>query len=103
MAEKYKNIEAQSWDDINIEELENALKKSQKWTSPGIDKVTNYWLHHMFSEIFERCEPDKTPRWFAEGITYLLAKTTETRSAKNHRPVTCLSTTHKNSCIDANR
>ena len=49
VAEKYKNIEAQSWDDINIEELENALKKSQKWTSPGIDKVTNYWLHHMFA------------------------------------------------------
>ena len=79
------------------------VKKSQKWKSPGINKVPNYWLHHMFamhellakkmSEIIS--EPDKTPKWFAEGITYLLAKTTETRNAKNYRPVTCLSITYK--------
>jgi len=103
VAEKYKDIETQSWDDINIEELECALKKSQKWKSPGIDKVPNYWLYHMFamhelmakkiSEIIS--EPDKMPNWLAEGTTYLLAKSTETTNAKNYRPITCLSTTYK--------
>ena len=103
VAEKYKNIETQSWDDITVEELENALKKSQKWKSPGIDKVPNFWLSHMsamhkllakqMSEIIS--EPDLTPKWLAEGITYLLAKTPETTNAKNFRPITCLSTTYK--------
>ena len=86
-----------------IEELQSALKKSQKWKTPGIDKVPNFWLSHMsamhkllakqMSEIIS--EPDKTPKWLAEGITYLLAKTPETTNAKNFRPVTCLTTTYK--------
>ena len=103
MAEKYNDIEEQSWDDINIEELEYALKKSQKWKSPGIDEVSNYWLHHMFamhkllakkiSEIIS--EPDRMSHWLAEGTTCLLAKTTETTNAKNYRPIKFLSTTYK--------
>ena len=47
VAEKYKNIETQSWDDITIEELQIALKRSQQWKSPGIDKVSNFWLYHI--------------------------------------------------------
>ena len=50
-------------------------------------------LAKQMSEII--CEPDKTPKWLAEGITYLLAKTSETTNAKNFRPITFLSTTYK--------
>ena len=47
---------------------------------------------HM-SEIIS--EPAKTPKWFTEGITYLLAKTPETTNTKNYKPITCLSTTYR--------
>ena len=86
---------------ITVEELQNALKKLQKWKSLGIDKVPNFWLSHMsamhkllakqMSEIIS--EPDKIPKWLAEGITFLLAKTPETTNAKNFRPIACLSAT----------
>ena len=39
---------------------------------------------HM-SEIIS--EPDKTPKWLAEGISFLLAKTPETTNAKNYKPI----------------
>ena len=50
-------------------------------------------LAKQMSEIIS--EPDLTPKWLAEGITYLLAKTPETRNAKHSRPITCLLTTYK--------
>ena len=40
-------------------------------------------------------EPDKMPKWLAKGATYLLTKATETKNAKNYRPIICLSTTYK--------
>ena len=103
VAEKYKNNAIQSWDDITVVELESTLDKSQKWKSPGNGKVPNFWLSHM-SEMHKRLakqmleiisDPDLTPKWLAEGITYLLAKTPETTNAKNFRPITCLSDTYK--------
>ena len=33
--------------------------------------------------------------WMCEGITYLLAKSNDTKDTKNYRPITCLSTTYK--------
>ena len=39
--------------------------------------------------------PGSAPKWFTEGITYLLAKTQETSNPKNYRPITCLTTTYK--------
>ena len=33
--------ESQMYEDITIEEIINAYKRTYKWKSPGIDKITN--------------------------------------------------------------
>ena len=67
--------------------------------SPGKDKVTNFWLKHLvsihedMSNIIEN--PEETPEWLTEGLTFLLPKTKETTNPKNYRPITCLPTMYK--------
>ena len=39
--------------------------------------------------------PEDSPAWLSEGITYLLPKTNDTVNPKNYRSITCLSTTYK--------
>ena len=84
-------------------ELKAALTKSQKWISPGIDKVANFWLnalsssHVLFTSLLNEImqNPEKTPESMSEGTTYLLAKTNDTKDPKNYRSITCLSATYK--------
>ena len=50
--EKACNISAswignQEWENITVLELKEALTKSQKWKSPGIDRVPNFWLNAL--------------------------------------------------------
>ena len=35
------------WKEITEEIVKTALKKSHKWTSPGIDKLPNFWLNTL--------------------------------------------------------
>ena len=89
--------------DISVLDVQKALLKAQKWKAPGIDKVPNFWLHHLscthqylakaFNNIIDN--PDETPEWLTNGITFLIPKNDETAQAKNYRPITCLSTTYK--------
>ena len=84
-------------------EVEKALNKSHKWKSEGMDKITNFWLHslpcthdllaNVLSEIMRN--PENTPDWLPEGLTYLIPKSKERNNPKNYRPVTCLSTIYK--------
>jgi len=39
--------------------------------------------------------PEGTPEWLTEGLTYLLPKTKETANLRNYRHVTCLQTMYK--------
>ena len=39
--------------------------------------------------------PELTPKWFTQGVTYLLTKSNETNAPKNYRPITCLPTMYK--------
>ena len=79
------------------------MKKSHKWKSPGIDQLTNFWLDALFSTHAQLAlkfnsimtDPTTTPKWFYQGTTYLLAKSTDTVNPKNYRPITCLSTLYK--------
>ena len=73
---------------------------TRKWKSPGIDKVPNFWLN-SFDSIYNsitNClnkamiNPELTPKWFTQGVTYLLPKSNETNIPKNYRPITCLPT-----------
>ena len=35
--------------DITIKAIINTVKRTHKWKSLGIDKITNYWPHHFYS------------------------------------------------------
>ena len=88
---------------IESAELSAALAKSQKWKSPGVDQIPNFCLYsltpihdplaHCLTNIMQN--PDMTPDWLTEGITYLLPKSQETNNSKNYRPITCLTTIDK--------
>ena len=97
----YKNNEPQMYEDITIEEIINTLKRTHKWKSLGIDKMTNFWFHHLssthqlitklISEINN--EPEKIRDYFRKRLTYILPKTKEiTNTPKKYRPITCLPT-----------
>ena len=83
--------------------MKEALKKAQKWKPPGIDKIRNFWLnafdsiHENMTNCFNRAitNPETKPKWFTQGIKYLLPKTNKTNIHKNHRLITCLSTIYK--------
>ena len=101
--ERMKDIEPQKWTDITKSDLQSALKKAHKWKSPGIDKVPNFWLSELSSSHDALCkllsnainDPLQSPKWLTEGITFLLPKNEDTKTPKNYRPITCLSTTYK--------
>ena len=99
----HKDLKAQSWRAINVEETTCAINKSSNWKSPGKDKVSNFWLKHLvslhedlakaYTKVIEH--PEETPEWLTEGITHLLPKTEETKNPKNYRPITYLPTMYK--------
>ncbi|XP_063585358.1 uncharacterized protein LOC134762742 [Penaeus indicus] len=85
--ERMNEVEQQQWDEITVIELRNALAKSQKWKSPGVDKIPNFWLNSLtslheklainFTKILQN--PESAPEWLTEGTTYLLPKNQETQ------------------------
>ena len=90
-----ERVNEQEWENIIAPELKAALTKSQKWISPGIDKVPNSWLnaHFVPCYIYKMQNLEKTLEWMFEGRKYLLGKNNDTKSPKNYRLITCLSTT----------
>ena len=71
---------------ITVLELKaHVFTTSQKWKSPGIDKVPNFWLnalsltHTAFATLLNEImqNPEKTPEWMCEGTTYLLKTMTQ--------------------------
>lgn len=63
----------QDWKEKNKEEQESVLKKSHKWESPEIDKISNFWIHALISEY--RISSNKRTMWIAKGAahTWVLA------------------------------
>ena len=82
-----------------ILELKAALTKPQKWKSPVIDKVPNFFLialspsHVTFTSLLNEImqNPEKTPEWMCD----MLSKNNGTKDLKNYWLTTCLSTTYK--------
>ena len=101
--ERMKETEQQECEDMELKDVKFSLKKSQKWKSPGLDKLPNLWLNvltathkvlfHTLSQTMKN--PGEIPEWIAKGIIYLLPKVSETNNPKNYRPIACLSTTYK--------
>ena len=90
----------QVWEQEKAEDLKKAPQKSQKRKSPGIDKFLNFWLnafnsiHRNITNCFNRAikNPEMNPKWFTQGITYLLPKQIEANKPKYGRPIKCLCT-----------
>ena len=67
--ERCVGLEQQEWEEIKEVELKEALRKAQKWKSPGIDKVPNFWLntldsiHENITDCYNR-ETETNPQWF---------------------------------------
>ena len=101
--EKPEDASQQEWGNITVHEIREVLKKSHKWKSPGTDQLSNCWLDALFSTHAQLAlnfnsimtDPTTTPKWFYQGTTYLLAKSTDTVNPNNHQPITCLSTLYK--------
>ena len=98
--QNYKDVEEQVWSGINLSDMACQLGHQANWKAPGVDKIPNYWLknlphiHTHLSCAMEKCieSPETIPEWLVTGRTTLLPKNSETSSAKNFRPITCLTT-----------
>ena len=68
--ERCKCLEEQEWDEIKVEEVKEALRKMQKWKSPGIGKSHNFSLntfdsiHENMTNCFYRAttDPETNPQ-----------------------------------------
>ena len=71
--------------------------------APGPDKIIAYWLknftalHYHLLPLLQKAVLNEIeiPDWLVTSMTTLLPKTTETKQAKNYRPIACLNITYK--------
>ena len=80
----------------------NSIKKKKNWSSPGNDKITNFWIKKLtalhpqiataLTEIINK--ELSLPSWLQEGRCIMIPKKEEP-TAKDHRPITCLNTLYK--------
>lgn len=88
--------------EIKKESLWNAIRKKKNWSSPGPDKVVNFWwkkivsTHHWIRKAFQELinQSCQIPQWFSSGKTFLIPKD-GTWSVDNQRPITCTNTLYK--------
>ena len=90
------NVEVpeQEWQELTVKDLKLALTKSQKWKSPGVDKVPNFWLnsisssHKILTKLLNDIvrTPSFAPTWLCQGTIFLLPKADDTADPKNFRP-----------------
>ena len=80
--------------------LYNCAKKKINWTSPGLDKITNFWikefstLHAPLADAITTLINDSSkslPSWLAEGRTVMLPKK-DNPIPQDFRLITCLNT-----------
>ena len=72
-------------------ELRDSLRKTQKWKSPGIDKVLNFGfnvlqsIHDSITNCLNKAvaNPELNPKWFTLVVTYPVAKSNDTNIPKN--------------------
>ncbi|XP_068723454.1 uncharacterized protein [Montipora capricornis] len=87
---------------ITAELYYNSIKKKKNWSSPGKDKITNFWIKKLtalhpqiatsLTEIINK--ELSLPSWLQEGRCIMIPKKEEP-AAKDHRPITCLNTLYK--------
>ena len=90
-------IRAKEWSDVTTEETIKANHKTSNWKAAGCDDVDQFWLKQLTSLYPELANsynkilknPEQSPEWLAEGVTFLRPKSEDTENPKNCRPTTC--------------
>ncbi|XP_044751674.1 uncharacterized protein LOC123311671 [Coccinella septempunctata] len=105
MEEAESIIPNTTMDDIKVQQLDivEILKSCNNWSSPGSDKIHNYWWKY-FTNVHEKLalllqetlnNPSLVPKFFTLGVTYLIPKGGDRKDPKNYRPITCLPSVYK--------
>lgn len=89
--------------DVEIEEVQQSIKKLQNWKAPGVDRIHNYYYkkftctHFLLAQHFQKFldDPASFPDFLCTGITYLKPKSEDLQNPAKYRPITCLSTIYK--------
>lgn len=84
-------------------DLSGVLSRLPNWKAPGRDKVQNFWIkkfsstHPFISREFNSIlrQPSRCPKFFTQGVTYLLPKGENKQDPAQYRPITCLRTLFK--------
>ena len=91
-------------ENINLKKdnIWKCIRKKRDWTSPGKDKITNFWLKTLcsiheglaiaISEMINKELP--LPSWLVEGRTILIPKN-DNPGASEYQPITCLNVMYK--------
>ena len=66
--------------DITISHVRTAISNTNNWTSPGFDKIPNFWLKNLEELHMDMAreytillkEPNKCPEWLTQGLTFLI-------------------------------
>jgi len=73
------------------------------WKAAGCDGMVNFWLKQLTSLHPELANaynnilknPEQSPEWLTEGVTFLIPKSEDTENPKNYKPISCLPTMYK--------
>ena len=103
ITEKNENKAAMRTPYIDTEIVKKKITQYGNYKTPGVDKVTNYWLkklnalHPHYACSFQKmlASEEETPDWLTLGSTSLLPKSQDTHLPNKYRPICCLSTTYK--------
>ena len=110
-AEWIKNVESavkqyirQPSESIGITEkmVTESIKNKRNWSSPGKDKITNFWIkemknfHQDIAIALNKIVTDKleVPIWLTTGRSVMVPKKVNP-SASDYRPITCLNTLYE--------
>lgn len=87
---------------IRENDIKSSISKKRNWSSPGVDKITNYWMKKItaaheglavaVTEIINN--EQSLPQWLCEEKCIMIPKTKNPK-AKDHRPITLLNTMYK--------
>ncbi|KAJ0173873.1 hypothetical protein K1T71_011022 [Dendrolimus kikuchii] len=101
--ERMKKVKEMDFDNIDIEELQTVINKTQNWKASGADGIHNYWfkklvslqevLTKQISEIIKGT--DTLPEFLTKGLTFMLPKINNSVDPSHFRAITCLPTLYK--------
>nr|XP_037866951.1 uncharacterized protein LOC119628520 [Bombyx mori] len=97
------DIHKHNFQEITVERVKTAIRKTHNWKTPGLDKIQNYYLKyltnihphitHLYNKLLDGRET--LEEWFTTGQVILIPKNDNTQYPQNWRPIACLPTMYK--------